>query len=45
MPFFLDKILLSFGLILLLTLCLGRSTGLAIDVAYPDRFLVSHLIF
>jgi len=38
MPFAIDKILLSLGFIILLTLFIGTHTGLAIDVAYPDRF-------
>jgi hypothetical protein len=51
MPFAIDKILLSLGFILLLTLFIGTRAGPAIDVAYPDRFLVSiicsylHFIF
>jgi hypothetical protein len=41
MPFVINKILLSLGFILLLTLFIGTRTGLAIDVAYPDRFQVN----
>jgi hypothetical protein len=41
MPFAIDKILLSLGFVLLLTLFIGTRAGLAMDAAYPDRFLVS----
>jgi hypothetical protein len=41
MPFATDKILISFGFVLLLTLFISTHAGLAIDAAYPERFLVS----
>ncbi|UJR30408.1 hypothetical protein I4U23_017943 [Adineta vaga] len=43
MPFAFDKILISFGLILLVTLFIGTHAGLTYDVAYPDRLLVNFL--
>jgi hypothetical protein len=45
MPFGIDKILFSLGFILLFTLFIGTRAGLAIDIAYPDRFHVSYFIF
>jgi hypothetical protein len=45
MPLAFDKILISFGFILLLTLFIGTHAGLAYDVAYPDRLLVSIAAF
>jgi len=41
MPFAIDKILLILSFVLLLTLFIGIRAGVAIDAAYPDRFLVS----
>ena len=41
MPYAIEKILLSLGFVLLLTLIIGTRAGLALDAAYPNRFLVS----
>jgi hypothetical protein len=43
MPFAINKILISFGFILLCTLFISTHAGLAYDVAYPDRVFVSIL--
>ena len=43
MPFAIEKIFISLGFILLLTLFIGAHAGLAIDVANPERFVVSVL--
>ena len=44
MPFAMEKVLLSFGLLFLFTLFLSTHAGLTIDAAaaaaYPERFLV-----
>ncbi|CAF0828466.1 unnamed protein product [Rotaria sordida] len=39
MSFTIDKILISFGFIILFTLLIGTRVGLAIDITYPDHFL------
>lgn len=41
MSFAFDKLLICFGVILLFTLFAGSHAGLAYDVAYPDRLVVS----
>ena len=41
MHFAVDKVLISFGFVLLFTLFISARVGLAANVAYPDRFLVS----
>ncbi len=43
MPFAINKILISFGFILLCTLFISTHAGLAYDLAYPDRVFVSIL--
>ena len=40
MSFVFDKILIGFGLILLLTLIIGTQAGVTYGVAYPDHLLV-----
>lgn len=45
MPSLFDKIFLSLGFILFLTLFIGTRAGLAIDAAYPNRLLVSQFIY
>ena len=40
MHFAVDKVLISFGFVLLFTLFISARVGLAANVAYPDRFLV-----
>ncbi len=41
MPCSIDKIFISLGFILVFTLLIGTHAGVAIDVAYPERLLVS----
>jgi hypothetical protein len=43
MLFAIDKLFISLAFILSITLFIGVRAGLAIDVAYPDRFVVSIL--